>query len=526
LAERRIQLTFGGRAGIAAAAVVLALTLGTLAAVALRAEGGTAALTSADWAAIRFTLLQAFLSAVLSVALAVPVARALARRRFAGRGLLVMLMGAPFILPVIVAILGLLAVFGRNGVLSVILGWFGLPPVQIYGLHGVVLAHVFFNLPLATRLILQEWLAIPAERFRLAAALGFGPRDIARVLEWPMLRAVLPGAFMVIFVICTTSFAVVLALGGGPRATTVELAIYQAFRFDFDLSHAAVLALVQFVICAVAGALAWWAHVPEATGGGLDRVVERYDLRGRRGLGAVDAAWVLLASVFLLLPLGMVVVRGLDGLFSLPPTVWKAALRSLIMALAAAGLVLLWALPIAFAVWQLRGRWPAGALETVGYLSVAASPLVMGTGLFILMFPITDPVALALPVTVVVNAAMSLPFALRALVPAVAEVEGRFGPLADSLGMRGAARLRLLHWPRLRRPVGFAAGLAAALSMGDLGVITLFADPGQATLPLEIYRLMSAYRMDQAAGAGLVLLIFSLALFWLFDRGGRVDADA
>jgi thiamine transport system permease protein len=37
---------------------------------------------------------------------------------------------------------------------------------------------------------------------------------------------------------------------------------------------------------------------------------------------------------------------------------------------------------------------------------------------------------------------------------------------------------------------------------------------------------MAAYRMDLAAGAALVLLALSLALFWIFDRGGRLDADA
>jgi thiamine transport system permease protein len=43
-----------------------------------------------------------------------------------------------------------------------------------------------------------------------------------------MLRAVLPGAVLLVFLLCMTSFAVALTLGGGPRATTVELAIYQA----------------------------------------------------------------------------------------------------------------------------------------------------------------------------------------------------------------------------------------------------------------------------------------------------------
>ena len=92
--------------GAIAAALVAALILGTLGAVAFRAEAGRG-LGASDWAVVRFTITQAILSALFSVALAIPVARALARRRFAGRSILIALLGAPFILPVIVAILGL-----------------------------------------------------------------------------------------------------------------------------------------------------------------------------------------------------------------------------------------------------------------------------------------------------------------------------------------------------------------------------------------------------------------------------------
>jgi thiamine transport system permease protein len=149
---------------------------------------------------------------------------------------------------------------------------------------------------------------------------------------------------------------------------------------------------------------------------------------------------------------------------------------------------------------------------------------VIGTGLFILLFPVADPFALALPVTAAVNAGMALPFALRILLPALAETRRDYGRLADSLGMTGFVRARLVVWPRLRRPLGFAAGLAAALSMGDLGVIALFAPPEVATLPLVMERLMGAYRLDAAAGTALVLVALTFALFWAFDRGGRLDA--
>ncbi len=497
-----------GWPGAVAAAAVAVLLFGPLLAVMARG-GSMPGLTSADWAAVRFTVSQALVSAVFSLGLAVPVARALARQRFKGRGLLVTLLGAPFILPVIVAVFGLLAVFGRGGVVNNLLAAVGLPTLSIYGFWGVVLGHVFFNMPLATRFLLQGWLAIPAERFRLAESLRL---PVFRVLEWPMLRSVGPGVFMVVFALCLTSFAVALTLGGGPGATTVELAIYQAMRFDFDLGKAAVLSLVQVGLTGMAAAAAGVLTVPEGFGAGLDRTVPRWG-RSSRGL---DVIVIALAALFLILPLGAVVVRGLSGLTGLPASVGWAALRSLMVALLAAGLTVALALPMAL---RSRGRW-------IGLLPLALSPLVLGTGVFLIAQPLVNPTRLALPVTVVLNALLCLPFAIRVLGPAVDGIEAGYGRLATSVGLTGWGRLRVLLLPRLRRQIGFVAGLAAALSMGDLGVITLFAGQDHATLPLVMYRLMGSYRTEAASGAALLLLALSLALFWVFDRGGRVDVDA
>ena len=459
--------------------------------MALRAEAGHG-LGPVDWAAIRFTLIQATLSAAISVGLAVPVARALARRRFVGRRVLIALLGAPFILPVIVAILGLLEVFGRAGWISNLLGMVGLPPVQVYGLHGVVIAHVFFNLPLATRLILQAWQEVPAERFRLAAQLGFDRRAMFRLIEWPMLRSVVPGALAVVFAICLTSFAVALTLGGGPRATTVELAIYQAFRFDFDLGRAAMLSGVQLVLTALAAFAALKLSRGAGFETGLDRAVRRWDDGGR----IVDATWLILAALFLLLPLGAIVVAGVPGLIELPAVVFRSALVSIAVAAASTVVMLCLALPMAAAV--ALGR--SGAIEMSGLLGLSASPLVIGTGLFIVINPLADPFALALPATALVNAVMALPFALHILIPRAKEVVARHRRLALSLDMGGWPFVRRVLLPRMRAQIGFAAGLGAALSMGDLGVIALFADPDIATLPLQIYRLMGAYRMEAATG--------------------------
>ncbi|MFN3274781.1 MAG: thiamine/thiamine pyrophosphate ABC transporter permease ThiP [Paracoccus sp. (in: a-proteobacteria)] len=501
--------------GHAVAAALGAAILGTLAAVAWVA-GGLTSLSEWDWRAVRFTLWQAALSATISAVLAVPVARALARRRFRGRGLLVTLLGAPFILPVIVAIMGLIAVFGRNGAINQALGAMGLPEFSVYGWQGVILAHVFFNLPLSVRLILQGWQAIPAERFRLAASLNFAPSDIARHLERPMLRATLPGVWLAVFLVCLTSFTVALALGGGPRATTVELAIYQAFRFDFDLGRAATLGLVQIALCIGALLAARWIAVPAGFGAGMDAAPLLPAPGGWRRWG--DISVITLASAFLLWPLLAVITIGLPRIPSLPPEVWDAALRSVVMAVISAFLAIAACLALALAIARGAGRW----VEVAGMLPLIASPLVLGTGLFILLRGAASPQQMALPVTVAVNAAMALPFGLRALIPAAQALQADYGRLAASLDLRGWARLRLLVLPRLARPLGFAGGLAAALAMGDLGVITLFASD-QPTLPLKLYQLMNSYRMADAAAASVLLMALSFALFWAFDRGGRLE---
>ena len=496
---------------IIAALIVAGLVIGPVTAVILRAEAFTG-FRLADWQALRFTFVQATLSAALSVLFAIPLARALARRHFVGRGLLVALLGAPFILPVIVAVLGLLAVFGQSGLLNRMLAPLGVPEIQIYGLHGVLLAHVFFNLPLATRLILQGWLAIPAEQFRLAATLGMGRRAMWRAVEAPMLRRIVPGAFAVIFVICLSSFAVALTLGGGPRATTLELAIYQSMRFDFDLARAAVLGLVQLALALTAGLIALRVTSFPVAAKGLDRIVPRWD-RTDVLSRCLDTVWIGLAAIFLLTPLVMVTLNGLAGITSLGGSVWQAAGHSIIVALGSTLLCLLWALPLAT-------RWG----EWLGLAGIALSPLVLGIGLFLIVRPFANPFDLALYVTATVNAFVSLPFVLRILRPEAEAIRVDYTRLRMTLGLSAWAWARWVLLPRLKRPLGFAAGLTAALSMGDLGVIALFADPDRATLPLKVYQLMGAYRMEQAAGGALLLLLLSLGLFWLFDRGGRVGS--
>jgi thiamine transport system permease protein len=272
---------------------------------------------------------------------------------------------------------------------------------------------------------------------------------------------------------------------------------------------------VQVEISGVVAFLAWRILRSTGFGAGLDRVGAPEAPGGwRRG---ADGLVLAAAAVFLLAPLLAVTVRGVPGLADLPASVLPAAVRSLGVALVSATLCTVLALALALAA----ATRPRPLVEVAATLPLAASGLVLGTGLFLIVQPFVAPMTVALPVTILVNTALTLPFLYRILLPEARAMVADYGRLADSLAMTGWARLRWLVLPRLARPLGFGAGIAAALSMGDLGAIALFAGERQATLPLVIQQLTGAYRIEAAAAASLILVSLSFALFWVCDAGGR-----
>ena len=482
---------------------------------------------------LHFTLLQAVLSTLLSVGLAIPVALALARRpQFPGRIWIVRLMAVPMGLPVLIGALGLIGIFGRQGLLNKGLLMLGLTePINIYGLSGILIAHVFFNLPLACRLMLAGLERLPAEYWRLSASLGMRPFSVFRFIEAPALTRTIPGAAGLIFMLCATSFTLVLVLGGGPAATTLEVAIYQSLRFDFDPARAVSLSLLQisltaFILYAI-------SRLPPADilAAGEGRAIRRFD--GRRvGARVWDACIIAIATLFLLAPLAAIVAAGLTAdLWRLltMPAFHQAAITSLSIAFAAGCMAILVAIGMIAAQAAIADRrkplrWLSifsTLLSAQSSLVLLVPPVVLGTGWFLLVQPYADVERAAPLLIAAINMLMALPFVMRVLGPAFETHAGRTNRLAASLNLSGLARLRLIDWPVLRRPLAMALSFAMALSLGDLGAVALFGSQELITLPWLVYSRLGSYRTNDADGLALLLGLICLALTAIGTAGHK-----
>jgi thiamine transport system permease protein len=444
------------------------------------------------WRVTRFTLLQATLSTLLSIIPAIVIARALARQDFPGKSALLILLAVPQALPVIIAIFGITALYGQAGVFG---GW-----LNIYGLIGILLVHVFFNLPLATRLFFEALQTTPTESHRLAAQLNFSDFNTFKTVDWPAIKSALPHVAALIFLLCAASFITVLVLGG-PQATTLEVAIYQSLRMDFDVSRALTLSVIQIVL---SGILVWLAATalttpPTQYTQRLD--TKRYD--GQTRAQRVVDRTAITVSLLLVLPVYLAILwQGLANL-SLNASLFKALATSLAIAALSMLLTLLMAWGMAKA--HTRFERYNGLITALGLAGYIVPPAVIATGWFLVSQPFNGGLILATKLIAFMNVLMALPFALATLNPAIAQAAAQHDKLCAQLGIMGWNRFRYIEFPSLRSPLAQAALMAFVLSLGDLTAVTLLGSNGLVTLPSLVQQQMGHYAFQSAGGTALML---------------------
>lgn len=508
--------------GFLAAAIILTVCFGPLLALLQEQTDAPMALwhdpylVHVAW----FSIQQATYSTILSLLLAIPMARGLFYLQFPGKSLLLHLFSLSQVLPVIIALFGIVAVHGANGWLATFFSFTGVNwPNYLFGLSGILLAHVFFNMPLATRWCVQALETIPENYWRQSDTLGFNAWQRFKYLEWPAMARLLPGLASLIFMLCFTSFTIVMALGGGPQSTTLEVAIYQALRFDFDLAAAGQLACWQLILGLLV--IASYTYLKPA---GLNQTAWSLQHHLARPVSWLTRLVVILGSSLFVTPLLATCWYGIKAIFTLQIAsylLWQATFQSLQIAICAGVITLIFALALLISsrhlIFRKQSPHSSQMLAGTGSLILLIPTSVLSTGIFILLQAEFDLFSHGWGIVTVLNAVAALPYSIRALQQPMTDVLQRYDRLADSLGLAGFSRLRLLEWPLLCRPAGRALALGMVFSLGDLAAVAMFGSDTLKTLPWLLYQQLGRYQMQEAAATALVLLTLCMTLLWCVE---------
>ncbi|MGB1990639.1 MAG: ABC transporter permease [Candidatus Poseidoniaceae archaeon] len=485
----------------------------------------------------QFTIMQAVLSSIATLAIGIPIAWQLGRYEWPFQTIIRSLLTMPFVMPSIVAAMGFMHLIGENGL--------NIRNDSSTWLWVLIIAHAWFNLSLVIRFCepvlstldpsLEEQLRLlPEGRTRLGRF---------RYLWFPLLIPSIAAAACMTFVFSFTSFALVkwITLGENTLESMMADIGSSAGIPGYMISKNEVIlgsSLIQFTVLLFSLWLMTWLQnrrqslLPAAN----EKIVKTKN----------NAGWLVIipAICFAVIPLATLIVSSfrvtetnLDGsrtywstegwsyAFSATnslPSGWDALYNSIGYAL----ICLMIALPLGWTLAQtindLEENSPrlARILDVFTMLPFAVSSVMIGLGVMLGMIKINPEFFYSIWFTpVIAHIMITTPFVVRIILPAMRSFDAKYDECGQTLGMSKIKRFFLIKLPMLRGSILVAAIFTIAMSLGEFGaswVVTRNSD--WTTLPVMIDSIRAfPYNeplVPPAANAvSSVLMLIALILF-------------
>ncbi|MFA7396500.1 MAG: iron ABC transporter permease [Sphaerochaetaceae bacterium] len=502
------------------------------------------------WTIIRFSLLQAFVSTIVSLLIAFPGAYLLANYRFRGKGFVKAICTLPFVLPSILVVLGFVIFYGNSGILNTLLmDLFTLdtPPLQIlYSFKAIILAHAFYNFPIALSLISTRWENLSPSYEGAALTLGSNRWEAFRRITLPNLMSSVLSASSLIFLFCFSSFAILLVLGGGPQFSNIEVEIYRRAKLSGDMTTASALALISIVITLALVLL----HLLFQRRGSYEQESQLFEQVNssykKHSLvsSLLIALYVIISFGFVLGPLGAIIWRSftssitrggatqlslkwykeLLGLNSsgtaFISTALSSVIYSFIIALISASIATVLGLMLSARLAR-KSDTDSLAVELYAMLPMAVSSVVVGLGYYLVGRVVGTTFSMRLLLVLLAHVVIASPFVIRSILPDYRSMSKTYMQAALTLGSTVRQSFLLVELPLLRSSIITGFAFAFAISMGEMNATLILSESNIVTIPVIMYRLIGSYNYSGACALGTLLIGVSVALFGLSEASKR-----
>jgi molybdate transport system permease protein len=222
--------------------VLVIIWFGVLSAAALGSAAVLDALTISAWTTLA--------TVTITVVLGTPLAFLLARYQFWGKNVLDAALDLPLVLPPVVAGLGLLLTFGRNGLLGA--------PLELAGVQlafspaAVVLSQLFVAAPYYIRTLRAGIVQLEPDFENAARVDGASELKVMAFVTLPLLRPSLLEGAVLTWTRALGEFGATILFAGSLEGSTrtMTLAVYGALESDLAAAYvlSGLMALLAFLV--------------------------------------------------------------------------------------------------------------------------------------------------------------------------------------------------------------------------------------------------------------------------------------
>jgi len=181
------------------------------------------------------------IATLISVAVAYILAYVINRSDIKRKAFITVLLTVPMLIPSISHGLGLINLFGVDGIVNKLLG----TSLSIMGKHGIILGSVVYSFPVAFLILNDAFRYIDNTKYELCDVLGLNKFQVFMKVTLYYMRRPLISAVFAVFTMVFTDYGVPLAIGG--RYSTLSTYLYREVIGLLDFSKGAIIGMFLLI---------------------------------------------------------------------------------------------------------------------------------------------------------------------------------------------------------------------------------------------------------------------------------------
>ncbi|HXD24971.1 MAG TPA: iron ABC transporter permease [Propionibacteriaceae bacterium] len=430
----------------------------------------------------------------------------------------------------------------QQGPLNHVLQSVGLPAFDIYSLQGMVFVQSMHVVPVAYLMGTAAFSSMDMSMEEASLASGASPVRTFFSITLRMARPAILSAALLMFIQTISNFEVPQLIGVPGHTYVFVSQIYAALQqFPADYGTVGVIGVFVLVI-AVAGLyisrrVSKGAGIQTITGKAFRAQVQ--DLGKWRWLGF--ACFVVFFVVAVALPLAMLLwssllpgyespslhalrdftVSNYSSIFSQPALV-QSLKNSLIVSVSTGLIVTVLSAVVAYVTVKTKiiGR---GLLDGLATVPIAVPSVVMGVGIlyFYLIAPLPVHLYGTLAIMVIAFVTITMPYAMRYIVPGLAAIKDELEEAATSSGASWFQGFWRIFVPLLMPSLLAAFLYSMIVSFREISAAIFLYSTGTQVVSVQIYDLFRNGDYPVVAALGIMMIIFLVILVVLVQLVSR-----
>lgn len=192
------------------------------------------------------SLVTTSIATIISVALAWTLAWCVNRSNIRYKSVFSVLFTLPMLIPSISHGMGLVLLFGDNGLIT---NWFGIN-IGLYGYKGIVMGALLYSFPVAFLMLTDVFQYEDYTVYEAASVLGLSKAQQFRTITMPNMKKSMISVVFATFTLIFTDYGVPLVVGG--KVITIPVYMYREVIGLLDFSKGAIIGIILLIPAVIA----------------------------------------------------------------------------------------------------------------------------------------------------------------------------------------------------------------------------------------------------------------------------------